>query len=199
MFIPTRMYKLPIQSEPQYVFHPARSEEIQRFWEDNGHGGSNGIYFLGLRSRQGWLRIRYVGKAIRQSFASEAYSTDKLARHYTPMLREANVIETLRNGGRLVMGFIVYQLDATAKVGMERITALEKELIQLCTIQYGAFLSNVQNRLARDFVVPGLTYFGGEKYGGAQGGFFNAWADLLGVSNAEHSPSGVRWPSDHTE
>ena len=199
MFRPTKFYEVPIVNRPQLAFYQARSDEIADFWERNGHGDSSGIYILGIRNKRGWLRIRYVGKAVDQSFSREAFHNDKLARHYTTVFQQDGVVDLLNDSGKVVMAFFVYQHDAGAAVGRSRISEFERELIQLATIQYGDFLSNVQNRLTRRWNVPGLTYFDGDRDNGDDSGFFDRWASALGISNKIHNPRGVRWLNEHTE
>ena len=199
MFQPTKFYQVPIAHRPQLAFNQARSDEIADFWERNGHGNSYGIYILGIRNKRGWLRIRYVGKAVDQTFSREAFTADKLARHYTTVFQQDGVVDLLNDSGKVVMAFFVYQHRSNTSVARNRISELERELIQLATIQYGDFLSNVQNRLTREWHVPGLTHFDGERVNGDDSDFYDRWASALGISNEIHNARGVRWLADHTE
>ncbi len=196
----TRWFRVPMIDGAQIQFPDMQNhrENLDEFFESTGMPeDSRGVYFLGFRSRQGWTRIRYVGKAIRQSFRQEAFQNHKVAAHYTSMLNEEGVLQQYRDGGAVIIGFLRYTARHGTARATNRITEMEKSCITLCDAQFGDFLSNRDGRRPSDVWVTGMPHFGGEVRDSSE--LTNLWADVLGVPSTPRSPAGVRMRRDFVD
>lgn len=62
------------------------AKDLSGFWQKvDGLRHQNGVYVFAIRAGRGFTPI-YVGKAVKQSFEGEVFTTHKLASHYNPAL-----------------------------------------------------------------------------------------------------------------